>query len=288
VELVYILKELWQRRILVALVVLAAVISGLALAYRVSVFPPSLHSKRTIEYGAASTQILVDARSSAIGDLRYDLTPLVARAGVLARLATTGEVADALARQLGLPLNSIDIQGPTVNPSQVAAAGAAQRSSQLLGEASGYRVKADTDGTLPVINVFTQAPTADRAIALANATFIVLGKVVDSAQVSAATPPATQARLIQLGRAKGGVVNPGASKQLAAIATIGVLIGGVILILVVSRFARAWREVSILDFASSVEPPVNGKGEGGPAVVERVVNGGDAVTTTGPPNPSDR
>ena len=246
-EFIYITRQLWRLRALVAVAVVVAVVASLAVAYRIGLVPPSLHSKHTLVYGAASTQILVDSQNSAIGDLRQGLEPLINRAGMLAALVSTTEVSDALDRYLSLPPGAIDIQVPTLNASQISEAGAAKRANQLVGEPKGYRLKADWDGAQPVINIFTQAPTARGALALANATFAVLSKVEQNAELRPNPPPYSRVRLVQLGLARGGVVNPGATGQLAAVVGLGSFIASLLLILLGARVVRAWREAAALD-----------------------------------------
>ena len=81
-ELAQILVQLWRRRFAVVAVVAFAFVVSLALAYKVSVFPPGV-SHRSISNGSAETHILVDSPRSSVADLNRSFDPLVgARPGV--------------------------------------------------------------------------------------------------------------------------------------------------------------------------------------------------------------
>ena len=98
-EAVTILRELWRRRILVALAALASIFAAFAIAYTVTIPPES----RKFEVGIATGRILVDTPDSQV----VDVSPrgsgtLGIRAGLLANLMTEGEVKAAIARRAGL------------------------------------------------------------------------------------------------------------------------------------------------------------------------------------------
>ena len=74
-NLILILRELWYRRVLVAIAFVAAVAISVLAIYQVSVSPPSL-SKRVKVNAQGSIEILVDSARSPIADARRDLTGL--------------------------------------------------------------------------------------------------------------------------------------------------------------------------------------------------------------------
>ena len=75
-ELALALNRLWHRRIWVAL--------GVIVAAAVAI--ESSHALKKTSYGTASTQMVVDAPTSALGNLKTSLVPYTARAIVYARL----------------------------------------------------------------------------------------------------------------------------------------------------------------------------------------------------------
>jgi hypothetical protein len=98
-EAVTILRELWRRRVLVAVVAFIAVLIGGLLSYRIG-FPPE---PRQYTVGVATTRVLVDTPQSQVikVDPRGSDT-LGLRAAVLANLMVEGEAKAAIARRAGL------------------------------------------------------------------------------------------------------------------------------------------------------------------------------------------
>ena len=94
-EAVTILRELWRRRILVAVVALVSILAGLSTAYSISLPPKS----KSFEVGVATGRILVDTPDSQVVDVQPKGSgTLGIRAGVLANLMTEGDVKAAIAK----------------------------------------------------------------------------------------------------------------------------------------------------------------------------------------------
>jgi hypothetical protein len=251
-ELARTLRILWKRRRLMVLGVAIAMIAVLLSVYQVGLFPPSLTS-RTNVFATASSQILVDTPDSAFADLANDLEPLDVRASVFARFLASPTATALIAREAKLPADSIEAQGPfDVNlPVFQQEPTAEQRSTQIIGEGALYRLRFENNPALPIISVFAQAPTEREAIALAAAVPAALRGYVKQIQARQNTPPARQVEIRRLGRANGGVVNKGASFQIAALVFIVVLIGWCMLLIPAHTIARGWREVSEEDRRAS-------------------------------------
>jgi hypothetical protein len=253
-ELARTLKTLWWRRRLVALGALIALLAALLSVYRIGIFPPSLES-RTNVFASASTQILVDTPDSAFADLANDLDPLDTRASVFARFLSSPVAVELIAREAGLPVGAIEAQGPydlnqpifQVEPT------AEQRSSQIIGERALYRMRFENNPDLPIISVFTQAPTRGEAEDLATAAPAALGAYIEELQARQQTPASRQVTIRKLGDATGGVVNEGADLQIALLVFIVVLGGWCMLLIPAQTIARGWREMD-------EEPGSNGNG----------------------------
>jgi hypothetical protein len=242
-ELARTLKILWLRRRLVALGALVAVLAALLSVYRIGLMPPSLES-RTNVFATASTQILVDTPGSAFADLASDLDPLDARAGVFARFLASPAAVASIAHEARLPFRAIEAQGPyDLNlPVFEQEPTAEQRSSQIIGEGALYRLRFDNNPDLPIVSVFAQAPTEDEAIALAAAAPTALRDYIDRLQARQRTPTSRQVEIRRLGDATGGVVNEGASLQIATLVFVVVLAGWCMLSIPAQSIARGWRE----------------------------------------------
>jgi hypothetical protein len=242
-ELARTLRILWQRRRLVALGVLVAVLAALFSVYRVNLAPPGLES-RTNVFATASTQILVDTPGSAFADLASDLDPLETRASVFSRFLTTPTAVSLIAREAKVPFAGIEAQGPyDLNvPTFNQGPAAEQRSSQIIGEGALYRLRFENNPALPMITVFSQAPDRAEAIKLADAVPTALRAYIDRLQDEQGTPAARRVEIRRLGKATGGVVNAGANAQIATLVFVAVLVGWCMLLIPAQTIARGWRE----------------------------------------------
>jgi hypothetical protein len=274
-ELARTLKTLWIRRRLVALGALIAFFAALLSVYSVGIFPPSLTS-RTNVFATASTQLLVDAPDSAFADLENDLTPLETRASVFARFLASPVALELVARDAGVPLASIEAQGPyDINlPVIQQEPTAGQRSSQIIGEGALYRLRFENNPVLPIVSVFAQAPTKAEAIALADAAPQALRTYINGIQTHQQTPVDRRVVIRKLGDATGGVVNAGANVQIALLVFIVVFGAWCMLLIPAQTLARGWREADIygggLDRGSAAGPDAGGRGGGFGREHERV------------------
>jgi hypothetical protein len=253
------LKILWKRRRLVALGALVATIAAILSIYTVSLFPPAVHN-RTNVFATASTQLLVDTPDSAFADLANEMTPLETRASVFARFLATPVALELIAREAKVPLDSIEAQGPydinlpVINQEPTAD----KRSSQIIGEGALYRLRFENNPVLPIVAIFSQAPTEDGALALADAVPRALRTYVQQIQARQQTPPERRVVIRKLGNATGGTVNAGADVQIAALVFLVVFGGWCMLLIPAQTLARGWRQAG-----SQGGPPTNGNGAGG-------------------------
>jgi hypothetical protein len=280
-ELVSIIRQLWQRKLLVLLVFLVAVGVSIASAYKV----PSMQ-KRGLQLGAASSQILVDSPASTLveGADGGTLTTLSTRARVYAQYLSSLEARDQISKISGVPARVISLSGPFSTdiprntyqnqPSEA-------RANDILKEGAGYRLIFDAQDGVPIITVSAQAPTAQAAIGIARAAFVALKQYVDKLRIEADAVPVTPlpkgvtaapvtpdpgVTVRQLGAPEGGTIGAGNSKILMIFVFILVLALGCALIAILPGMARHWR---LLDRA------------------ERLVDGlGDEVAGPSAPSPA--
>jgi hypothetical protein len=258
------LKILWQRRRLLAVGALIAAIAALLSVYQVGLFPPSLKS-RTNVFATGSSEMLVDTPASAFADLSTDLTQLSTRATVFARFMASPAVVKLIADKAELPVDAIEAQGPfDLNlPVIDQEPTAEQRSSQIIGEGAVYRLRFENNPVLPIVSVFSQAPTKEEAIALAEAAPVALRTYVDRLQTKQHTPASLRVEIRTLGTATGGVVNEGASIPTAPL----VFAGWCMLLVPAHTIARGWREAGEKEKQPAAGASNgNGHGPGGSAV----------------------
>jgi hypothetical protein len=268
-ELAQILVQLWRRRVAVAAVAVLAAFVALALAYRISVFPPGL-THRSISNGTAETHILVDSPRSSVADLNRSFDPLVARAQVFSELMTTAPVVDRIAKIAGVPASAITAtsDNSTLNvPTSEVEPTANVRSNAITDEGLRYRITFRAEPEQPTVTIFGQAPTAAGAIKIANAAAKGAAEWVKETQDRQLVPDSRRTQLTQLGAATGGTVNTGASRIVAALAFVAILGVGSLLILLVGNTLPAVRRANAQPSAIEAVPTVserraNGNGSG--------------------------
>jgi hypothetical protein len=236
------LKALWKRRRLVAVGAVIALIAAILSAFTVGIFPPSL-TPRTNTFATASTQILVDTPNSAFANLEEEVEPLNTRAAVFSRFLASPLAISLIAREAGLPADSIEGQGPYEQnlPVFEQEPTAEKRSSEIIGERALYRLRFENNPDLPIVTVFAQAPTADEAHRLADAAPEALSSYINRIQEAQKTPAKRRVVVHQLGDATGGVVNGGANAQIAALVFFVVLVLWCLMLIPAHTIARGWR-----------------------------------------------
>ncbi len=246
-NLILILKELWRRRLLVALSVVLAFAVSVFAVYQVSFAPPSL-SQRSKVNAHGTIEILVDSARSPIADARRDLSGLIARAGVFARLIAGGNVVGEIAKATGIPVKQIDVAGPTPLP----------------GEAPGiepvqlhpYGIAITPSEELPILNVDTRAPTVRQAKAMAAAAPGAVRRVVQRIQAEQETPAASRVEFRVLGPAEAGPVDDALGKKVALALFVVMLALCIVAILGFPRLVRAWRSAEAEPVVGLPDPPV--------------------------------
>lgn len=242
-NLIQTLKELSRRRLLVALAAVFAALIAILAVYKVSPSPPSI-SQRAHVNAQGSIEILVDSSNSPIADTRRDLTGLIARAGVFARLISGGNVINEVAKTTGIPARQIDVAGPSPLPGQAPGA------DEASPEYHPYGISVVQSETLPILTVVTRAPTVAEAVDLAEAVPVAIRSLVNSIQVKQETPAGKRVELRVLGPAEAAPQDEALGKKAALAIFVVVFVLCLLAILGIPRFRAAWRA------ADAEEPPV--------------------------------
>jgi uncharacterized protein involved in exopolysaccharide biosynthesis len=229
-ELAEALRRISSRKLLAALVVLLA---GGAAAGAGEL----AHSTPT---GTATVQILIDSPQSALADLLQSTAPLTTRASLFAQVMASEVVLEDVAAGAGVPAGQITAQGPysgaaqaqdVVTPSEA-------RGSQLLGERAAYRLSFVAQADEPVITASVQGPTALAAGRVAAAIYPGVQRYVATLQSQARTAPPNRVTIRQLGPPQAGTVNSSSRVTLMAVAALGVLLLGMLLLLGLESLRR--------------------------------------------------
>jgi hypothetical protein len=219
------LKELWKRRLLVVLAVVVAVAAG--------VFALNRGDSPSGSEARGSSEVLVDSAQSPIAGSKRDVTGLIVRAGVFARLMAGGDIVREIASEAGVPADQIEVVGPQPFPEEVPGAEAP--------ETRPYQLAFTEVSELPIVAVSTKAPTVDEARALAAAAPEALRRLIQNVQHHQDTPDRERVELRELGPAQAAAVGSGSGAKIAALVIIVVLALGLLLILGIPRFVAAWR-----------------------------------------------
>jgi hypothetical protein len=222
-ELAQALIQLWERKIWLFVGLIVAGVAGFGVH----------QAAKSSVYAAATTQMVVDAPRSALGDIQSSLEPFTARAGVFALLMTSPQALNAIGDAAGIPGNRIAAEGPPQ-------ANLPQVGSSPTPINTPYKLQLNQDPTLPTVDIYAQAPTAQEAVKLANGAVTGFATYLKSLQVQGSVPTGQRVEIRQLGSAIGGVVNSAASTKMAGIVGIVVLLlwcGG---ILFFAKLRTAW------------------------------------------------
>jgi hypothetical protein len=226
---------LWQIRGWVAACAAFALVAAVWSVTHVSVLPPGLKS-RSLQMAAASTQVIVDTPKSTLVDIRQNangLGSLTNRALLLGNVLAGPQVRADIARRAHVPFDRLQVIPPLTasQPRVLAEAGNEKHTTDILKLNGEYRLYVRANPTVPFLQFFTQTPTAESARALANAAVGGIQSYLAELARSTRTPGAQQVRLIQLGDARGAVINNGIHWQVAILVFIlafGVSCGTVI------------------------------------------------------------
>jgi hypothetical protein len=232
-NLILILKELWHRKLLVVIAMLAAAALSILAVFQVTTTPPFV-SKRTESYAQGTIAILVDSARSPIADAQRDLTGLTFRASVFARYMSGGNVIARIAKDNGIKPKQIDIEGTVPLPS--AAPGAEEPGLRL----HPYGISITSTDELPIINVVTRAPTTGEARGLAAAAPGAISGVVEAIQDQQGTPDRKRVEFRVLGPAEAAMVDDAMGKKIALILFFVLLSIFILLIVGWPRFKAAW------------------------------------------------
>lgn len=252
-------RDLWRYRALVVVVLAVAALGALATQKKIALLPPSLES-RSLEYGAAQTQILIDAKKTPIVNLSKDFDPLVSRAEIYAQLMTSTPIRNAIGQAAGIPGYEIITASPVDSnqPSAAKEPTAGRRGNEILGETVPLRLFFETEPNQPIITISSQAPTGQQAVKLADAAVLGFKRYIELIQNRQRVSSTQRVVVSQLGPAVGGAVNEGANRAAAALAFLALLAGGTIAILFVANLRRGLQspaaEPSLTAWPEGVEP----------------------------------
>jgi hypothetical protein len=239
------LRELWRLRLAVVVAALAAAVGALWSLNEISLFPPKL-TPRSVETAAASTRVLVDSPRSMVLDLRqgtYDFDTMRNRAILIGNVMASSTVREYIAREVGVPADALQVTPPRTPeaPRPRAEVGQEKRATDILKSNDEYRLDIQANATVPILDVYSQAPTARSAEALTNAAVAGTRQYLGQAALTERTGRGQRVEMRQLGAAHGRVLNGGVSVQVGLLAFILFFAVACTAVMAVARIWRGWR-----------------------------------------------
>ncbi len=246
-ELTRILQQLWSRKLLLAVGLVLALFVTLLANYRLSLSPLSLES-RTLSYGSASTQVLIDTRRSSLASGSSLPGDLASRAEVLAQFLSSSEARASIATQMGVSPDVISIvNAPNTVQGQSSNASSLVQQAASQADAGGLSVTYQVQLGTPIVAIFTRAPNADLALRLAEASAQSLRQQItvigDRSGVAALSPDRIVLR--EVGSPTGGQVSTTVDKVMVLLVFVVAFGAWCVLILVGGWLRRDWRRVSL-------------------------------------------
>lgn len=239
------LRELFRHPVAAVVCLLLAAVAALTVTYEVSLLPPGLQA-RSLEMASARAEVLVDTPLSSVLDLRQgssEMERMTNRAVLIGNVMVSPPVLAYIGRRAGVQPSAIRARAPLTPdfPRPVTGTADDPKPSDLLRATGQYRLNVQTNPTVPIVQVFTQAPTEAKAAVLANAAVDGLRDYVADAAKRHDTPAKDVVRLEPLGRAEGIVINGGVRTQLAVLSFFVVFALSSAFAVFAGRVRRGWR-----------------------------------------------
>ena len=213
-----------RRRLLAftAISLVVALFAGIASVSKVSVFPPSLE-KRDLQRGAATTRVLVDLPKQERGHVSAPaFESMSKRASLIANLLASPPVLHRIADELGVDVNEVSAATEITEgvPLALVEPNEEKRANEILVSHDGYRLDIQANPTLPIIDIYAQAPTPAEAAELANAVAPAGNEYTDVLADRDSFPVDNRVQLKQLGAAQSAAISPTAPIEIFALTFI--------------------------------------------------------------------
>lgn len=227
---------------LLVLGLVVSALAGLSASYEISLTPVDLEAK-SLNYGAASTQFLIDSERSSLSDLTADTGALAVRAAIVSQFIASEDLRRVVSRRMGLESGQVAVTAEATSFQQGGRAGGASAVPTLPTDGS-YSISFQPQAELPIVDVYARAPTALQAERLADATVASLTTYVDDLAERDGIRKRNPLRLVvrQTGEAIGGQVTTPADKLRSVLVAAGVFVAWCVFLVLASGFVVRWRE----------------------------------------------
>ena len=139
---------------------------------KISLSPPRL-TPRALEIASATTVVVVDTPISSVLDLRqntYDFQALTQRAVLLGNVIANGTVRQAIAARVHIPVTALQVAVRRPRSNRAPNPDREQPSvGDITKSTNQYQLSIQVNPTVPILDIYAEAPMPDRAATLANA-----------------------------------------------------------------------------------------------------------------------
>ncbi len=229
-----------MRRVLALGALSAIVASGCAVANSgvIGGFPPKLRLNH-LQIAAATSHVNVDMEAGRPplvqrrGTPPADVRTLTYRAELLGRVMVGQPVLARVEKRCGIKAGQLSGLGRTTAnvPIALTEPDSERRASEIHASRTPYRLEMQVRPLLPIVNLYAQAPTAEGATCVADATPLALADYMKRLGAEQGVPARLFADVQPLGPARGSVVNGGATVTIAVLTFVtvfGLLFGGLL------------------------------------------------------------
>lgn len=213
---------IWRRKFIVPIAFAVALLASIFTLYRPSLVPPGLHS-RSLQIGAASTEVLVAQPNLVVGGSTYDYESLVNRAILVGNVMASPPVLAYMGHAVGVAGTRIQASAPiTANvPRALIDPGSGGSATDIVASPDHYKLEVQADPSVPILHIYAQAPSPRAADVLATAAVQGTAKYLSQVEVAQKIPRKEFVQIQQLGAANGGVANPGGAIEIAVLVFAG-------------------------------------------------------------------
>jgi hypothetical protein len=242
------LHTLWRLKAGVIASIMLALLVSVWSVYKISLSPFGL-SARSWDMATASSHVVIDTPTSALLDLRqdtYSLQSLTNRGVLLGNVMASAPVRQAIAARAHVPIERLEIDAPLTpqQPRPAPEEGKEPKTSDIAQSTDEYRLNIQAAPTVPLLDFIAQAPTAESAAALANAASAELKAYLTRLAASQQTPASEQIRVVELGRAKGTVINASIHWQVPLVAFLLTLGASCATLIFLQRVRLGWKDAA--------------------------------------------
>ncbi len=115
----------------------------------------------------------------------------------------------------------------------------------ILKSPNEYRLSIQANPTVPIVDIYAEAPTPEIAAAFANGAVDGMQDYLKDLAAAQHVPADRRVRLEQFGRAKGVEINPGVRLKLGMLSFLIVFAAASVTVLAVDRVRQGWKLESV-------------------------------------------